>query len=291
MDKVAMHILVTGAQGQLGMEFRELSARYPEYQFHFTSRNELDVCNRDAVMQFFKTHPLDFCIHCAAYTAVDLAETQREAAMQGNAHAPTYVAEACTLFGVKLFHFSTDYVFNGKASAPYLPHDPVEPVNYYGATKLQGEEQVMKYCDNAIIIRTSWVYSFYGKNFVKTMLRLMQERDTLRVVNDQRGCPTYAADLAHAVMQIIAQQSFTPGVYHYCNSGVISWFQFASAIAKHMSFNCIVEPIRTEDYPTPAKRPAYSALNTDSFSKAFHIEIPDWESSLKQCLQTIQQRG
>lgn len=291
MDKKALHILVTGANGQLGLEFRELSERFPDIHFYFTSRQELDVCSRDAVMQFFETHPVDYCIHCAAYTAVDLAETERDAAMAGNAHAPAFVAEACAQHGAKLFHFSTDYVFNGTASAPYLPDAPVQPVNFYGATKLEGEQGVMKHCKDAIIIRTSWVYSYYGKNFVKTMLRLMQDREVIRVVSDQQGSPTYAADLARAVIHIITSKSFRPGVYHYCNSGVISWYQFAHSIAQHMQFTCRVEPIRTQDYPTPAKRPAYSALSTDSFQKTFQLTIPGWEDSLKQCLQIIRERG
>lgn len=287
MDKIATYILVTGAQGQLGMEFRELAARYPDYHFYFTTRRELDVCNREAVMHFFDTHPVTYCIHCAAYTAVDAAETEHEAAQAGNTFAPAYLAEACENYGVKLFHFSTDYVFNGKATTPYKPTDPLEPVNYYGSTKLEGEKLVMKHCKASVIIRTSWVYSFYGKNFVKTMLRLMQERDTLRVVNDQQGCPTYAADLAGAVMHIITSKLFTPGVYHYCNAGVISWYRFAEAIAQYMSFPCQVLPIETKDYPTSAQRPSYSALNTDSFKETFQIQIPDWESSLKKCLDKI----
>lgn len=284
-----VNILVTGANGQLGMEFQQLAAKFPTFHFYFTNRETLDVTNYDAVLQYFNRHDIDYCINCAAYTAVDKAETERTEAMDGNAEAAGYLAEACTKHGARMMHFSTDYVFNGQSSRPYRETDPEQPINYYGETKLSGEHLVQQYNTESIIIRTSWVYSKYGKNFVKTMLRLMAEKDAIQVVNDQFGSPTYAADIALAVLQIIEQDIWNPGVYHYCNEGVITWYDFATAIKDEMQFTCTVQPITTDQFPTPAKRPAYSAMDTTLFKTTFPIQIPHWKVSLQQCLQLIRQ--
>lgn len=280
-------ILVTGAHGQLGMEFREIAAGYPLFQFLFTGKDELSIDNREAVAAFFGANKIDYCINCAAYTAVDKAEAEQEAALTINAAAPGYLAEYCKKHDAVFIHFSTDYVFNGNAAKPYQPSDPTDPVNFYGLTKLKGEASAQEKHDQSIIIRTSWVYSSFGKNFVKTMLRLMAERSSIGVVSDQQGSPTYAADLAKAVMQIVQSAQPKPGIYHYCNDGIISWYDFATAIKELSGSSCVVNPILTKDYPTPAKRPAYSALNTHKIQSVYSIDIPQWKESLKRCLQQL----
>ncbi|MEO6404350.1 MAG: dTDP-4-dehydrorhamnose reductase [Ferruginibacter sp.] len=278
-------ILVTGADGQLGMEFRDLEKSFPYFNFIFVSRSELSITDRDALQKFLDANRIDVFINCAAYTAVDKAETEVEAAIQVNAIGAANVAEICRTYDCKLFHISTDYVFDGKATEPYREIDPVNPVNKYGFSKLEGERAVQDIYNAAIIIRTSWVYSMHGKNFVKTMVRLMQEKESIGVVNDQFGSPTYAADLAQAIMHIIEADDFVPGVYHYCNEGVISWYDFAVAIKNLLKSKCMVNAISTNQYPTPAARPAYSVLSTEKFFKTFGIVIPHWQESLHACLE------
>ena len=277
-------ILVTGANGQLGMEFRQLPAAYPGYQFIFTGKEELDIADRQAVNEFFKKNKIVFCINCAAYTAVDKAESEKNIAEKINADGPANLAAACRDHGVHLFHISTDYVFNGMGSVPYLPDDATEPVNFYGSTKLNGEKKALEENKDIIIIRTAWVYSSYGNNFLKTMIRLMNERESISVVSDQQGSPTYAADLAAAIMQIIDRNNFVPGIYHYTNTGITNWFGFAKEIASGIGTKCIVNPISTAKYPTPAARPAYSALDTEKIRSVFGISIPQWQDSLRRCL-------
>lgn len=279
-------ILITGANGQLGNEFRVLNSRYPAYQFLFTSRAELAVEDNAALRSFFEEHKISFCVNCAAYTAVDKAETEAEQAFLINAEAAGNLAKICSQHGTRLVHISTDYVFNGNTGIPYREDDPADPVNVYGASKLKGEQAVMQYDPSATIIRTSWVYSSFGNNFVKTMLRLMKERENINVVNDQQGSPTYAADLAAAIMQIIAADP-KPGIYNYCNEAVISWFDFATAIRNITSSSCILNPIPASQYPTPAKRPGYSVLDTKKIGDVFSITPPDWRKSLVQCLQLL----
>ena len=282
-------ILVTGANGQLGNELRVIAAQQNSYIFLFAGREELSIENEDAVNGFFATHTIDYCINCAAYTAVDKAESEKEHAFLMNAAAVGILARACTLHNAQLIHISTDYVFDGTATEPYVETAGTNPVSVYGQSKLLGEEMAMQFAPTGIIIRTAWVYSSFKHNFVKTMLRLMNERESINVVSDQLGCPTYAADLAEAIMQIITsgKSKVNPGIYHYSNAGITNWYEFAVAIKKLSGSNCIVNPITTEQYPTPAKRPAYSVLDTTKIKKTFGIEIPGWEDSLRACLMLL----
>ncbi|MBC7937249.1 MAG: dTDP-4-dehydrorhamnose reductase [Rhizobacter sp.] len=278
-------ILVTGANGQLGMEFRQLAPLFPEYLFLFLSKAEIAIDDDDKLRAFFEKNIIDVCINCAAYTAVDKSETDKEQAIAINVTAVANMAAICKQYSARFIHFSTDYVFNGNAEKPYRESDVTDPVNFYGQTKLEGEQAAIKNNEDVIIIRTSWVYSRFGKNFVKTMMRLMAEKDSIGVVTDQRGCPTYAADLAEAVMQVIKSNSDAAGIYHYCNEGIISWFEFATAIKEIMGSSCTVHPLATSDYPTPAKRPAYSALDTRKIKETWQIAIPGWRTSLESCIK------
>lgn len=279
-------ILVTGANGQLGSELRALASTYPDFDFIFTSRQELKIEEWDSVNRFFSTHHPDFCINCAAYTAVDKAETEEDEAYLINAAAVGILAEACFNYHVRLIHLSTDYVFDGSANEPYAEDAPLNPQSAYGRSKLAGEKLAME-SKGAIIIRTSWVHSSFGKNFVKTMLRLMQEKPEINVVNDQFGSPTYAADLADVILRIISSGKWIPGIYHYSNDGIITWYDFAVAIRELSGSNCRVNAIPTAAYPTPAKRPAYSALNTEKIKKTFDIAGRDWQASLARCYARI----
>jgi dTDP-4-dehydrorhamnose reductase len=283
-------ILVTGANGQLGMELQQISSHYPGYDFIFLSKQELAIENVAAVKNRFQQHQPKYCINCAAYTAVDKAESEKDLAYRINAEAVGIVAAACKEHNTILIHISTDYVFNGQANTPYKEDAPVDPINIYGASKLEGERLAVKNNPGTIIIRTSWVYSSYGKNFVKTMLRLMSEKKELSVVNDQFGSPTYAADLAEAVLQIISKLTANSSqltAYHYTNDGITSWYDFALAIKELSGSQCTVNPIPTSDYPTPAKRPAYSVLDKTKIQQTFGIELRDWKESLDACIREI----
>jgi dTDP-4-dehydrorhamnose reductase len=280
-------ILVTGAAGQLGSEFRQLVKSSPEFTFVFLTRDELTIENEQSVDQVFRLHRPDYCINCAAYTAVDKAEEDKEQAFLINAKAVGILAKACEIHGSKLIHFSTDYVFDGTATEPYTEDAATNPVNAYGASKLAGEQQALAIHSPVIIIRTSWVYSAFGRNFVKTMLSLLKQKTDINVVNDQFGSPTYAADLANATMHIIAGEQWTPGIYHYCNQGIISWFDFAKAIREFAGLTCKINPIPTQAYPTPAKRPGYSALDTTKIKTVYHIPLRNWRESLQRCLQQL----
>ena len=289
-------ILVTGANGQLGMELQQLAAGYPGFDFVFTTREQLPLDDLNALDRFISEHKPQYCINCAAYTAVDKAESEMELAFRINAEAPGIMAASCKTNNIQFIHVSTDYVFNGNGSAPFKEDDKTDPVNLYGASKLEGETMVMKSDPKSIIIRTGWVYSEFGKNFVKTMLRLMGEREQISVVSDQYGTPTYAADLADAIMKIIssvqdpAQHSQTTaqkGIFHFSNQGQISWYDFAVAIRDLIGSSCRVNPISTSEYPTPAKRPAYSVLDKSKISNTFNIQIKDWKASLAVCLGKI----
>lgn len=289
-------ILVTGANGQLGSELQELSVLLQhQYQFLFTDRTDFALDQEKQMADFFAIHQPDFCINCAAYTAVDRAETEREQAMLINGWAVGKIARLCDEYSCRLIHISTDYVFDGNSSVPLAEAAPVNPVNYYGLSKLKGEEQALAFSPSSIIIRTSWVYSSYGNNFVKTMIRLMNERPQIKVVNDQIGAPTYAADLAKAILQIIefldtpGGASRPGGIYHYCNSGKISWFDFAQAICQKIHATCEVLPIPSSDYPTPAKRPAFSLMATEKIQRDFGVPVYPWEDSLDTCLLKMQQ--
>ncbi len=283
-------ILVTGANGQLGQSIREEALQFQEFFMLYTDVNELDLCNSEAVAAFFEAEKPDFAINCAAYTAVDYADSDEELARKINRDAPENLARACHKNGTRLIHISTDYVFDGEKAHPYREEDPVNPQSVYGLTKLEGEQAILNSGAEAAIIRTAWLYSAYGNNFVKTMIRLGNERKELNVVADQVGTPTYANDLAQAILTIIQATienpaSFVPGIYHYSNEGVASWYDFTKTIFEYLpSIQCAVSPIGTEKYPTPAKRPACSVLDKSKIRSIFGITIPYWRESLKRCI-------
>lgn len=277
-------ILVTGANGQLGKELRELAAAFPQYEFIFLGREDLPIHHFEMVRHYFSVYHPAYLINCAAYTAVDRAEQEKDLAMQVNGEATGVLAAVCKENNCRFIHISTDYVFDGKGTAPYKEEDATGPQSVYGHSKLEGEKQALQYDPGAVIIRTSWVYSEFGKNFVKTMLKLMQERPEIKVVSDQVGSPTYAADLAAAIMQIIRSGKWVPGIYHYSNSGTISWYDLAVAIKEESGYNGHVYAISTAEYPTPAKRPSWSVLDTSHIQQVYGIAVKDWRESLKVCL-------
>ncbi|MDQ6757415.1 MAG: dTDP-4-dehydrorhamnose reductase [Bacteroidota bacterium] len=280
-------ILVTGAGGQLGMELWKISDEFPSYKFLFATRENLPIDNFKLVKNYFEQQQIDHCINCAAYTAVDKAESEKEKAFLINADAAGNLATVCKAHQTQLLHISTDYVFDGTALTPYKEEDKISPINVYGASKLKGEELVLNNNSSAIIIRTSWVYSFFGNNFVKTMLRLLKEKENIKVVSDQHGSPTYAADLAAVIMQIIKKEENQSGIFNYCNEGVINWYDFAKAIKKFIKSKCSIHPITTSEYPTAAKRPQYSVLDTTKIKETFGINIPIWKDSLHKCLEIL----
>ncbi len=268
--------LITGARGQLGTELTKL---LPDAIL--TDADTLDITNLDAVLQFVRDNNIDTIINCAAYTAVDKAEDDVELATKVNVSGPENLAKT----GCKIVHISTDYVFDGTAHAPYTPDDAPNPVSVYGKTKLAGERAVLDNADIAIVIRTAWLYSAHGNNFVKTMRRLGSERDTLNVVCDQIGTPTFAGDLATTIVKILPQMTReNSGVYHYTNAGVCSWYDFATEIMELSNLSCEVCPIPTSAYPTRASRPFYSVLDKSKIADTFGIKIPHWKRSLKKCL-------
>jgi dTDP-4-dehydrorhamnose reductase len=286
-------ILVTGANGQVGQELRVLAGSHPSFEFIFTTHENMPVHDEAAVQRLFAAHRPAYCLNCAAYTAVDKAETEQEIAYQVNAEGPRILAAACKTYNTRFIHISTDYVFNGQSPTPYKEEAPTDPVNLYGASKLKGEQLCLETNPDAIIIRTAWVYSSFGKNFVKTMMKLMQDRPAINVVNDQVGSPTYAADLAKCMMQIIANcqlsiANWFPGIYHYSNQGRISWYDFAVAIKELTGSSCTVNPIPSEQFPTPAKRPSFSLLDTQKIQQTFHCNIPLWHESLRQCIKLLE---
>ena len=285
-----MNILVTGASGQLGSEIKFLSQNYP-YHFFFTDKNELDITKKEDIEKFVKENDIDLIINCAAYTAVDKAEEEKELADLINHKAVKYLSDISKENNIILIHISTDYVFDGKQYTPYKEDDKTNPKGIYGLTKLKGEEAFINSGAKGIIIRTSWVYSTLGHNFVKTMLRL-KDRKELGVVFDQIGTPTYARDLAKAILEIIDKNyeklnNFKAEIFHYSNEGVCSWYDFAKAIFEIKDIDIKINPIETKDYPTPAKRPHYSVLNKSKIKKEFDIKISYWRESLKKCLEKM----
>jgi dTDP-4-dehydrorhamnose reductase len=285
-------IIVTGANGQVAKEIRVLSAFYPIFDIIFLAKEDMPIHHFELVRNYFETLKPFACINCAAYTAVDKAETEKELAMLVNGQSTGVLASVCNLFNTKLIHISTDYVFDGKATIPYKELQATSPVNYYGVTKLKGEILCMENNPVAIIIRTSWVYSEFGNNFVKTMVRLMKEKESINVVNDQFGSPTYAGDLADTMLKICwnactDDSTWKPGIYHYSNEGIISWYDFAFTIRDMTHSKCAVNPIPTAGYPTPAKRPAYSGLDKSKIINTFHLSIPAWQDSLQTCLKRL----
>ena len=284
-----MNILITGANGQLGNEMRALSAGHSEHTYFFTDVQELDICDKEGVKAFVKDNRIDVIVNCAAYTAVDKAEDNADLCDRLNHLAPGYLAEAAESVGAALVQISTDYVFDGTAHTPYTEDTPTCPTSVYGRTKLAGEQEAMGKCSRTMIIRTAWLYSTFGNNFVKTMLRLGRERDSLGVVFDQIGTPTYAADLAAAIFTAIGK-GIVPGIYHFSNEGVCSWYDFTLAIHRLAGITtCKVSPLHTAEYPARAPRPHYSVLDKTKLKQTLGIEIPHWEESLAQCIRRLEE--
>jgi dTDP-4-dehydrorhamnose reductase len=289
------NILVTGAYGQLGNEVRILSANYPDYNFMFTDVDSLDITDKNELIDFVTGNDIRYIINCAAYTAVDKAEDDAELCEKINATAVKNLGLAAAEAGAGIIHVSTDYVFDGTSCRPYSEDMPTKPCSVYGKTKLKGEKNLLKVCPNAIVIRTAWLYSPFGNNFVKTMIKLGSERESLNVIFDQVGTPTYALDLADAILKAMDQTIDTDhekgGVYHFSNEGVCSWYDFTIKIHEIAGIKtCKVNPIETKDYPTKAARPHYSVLNKSKIKQTFNISIPHWEASLKDCIKELSEQ-
>jgi dTDP-4-dehydrorhamnose reductase len=287
-----MKILLTGAYGQLGREIMDWKDAYPDLEILGTDIDTLDITDRGAVDAFFRKSQPGWLINGAAYTAVDQAEDEPVKAEQINAMAPGILAEACKKYQARMIHVSTDYVFDGHGYRPYREDDPVHPQSVYGHTKWLGEQKCLEAHPESLIIRTSWLYSMYGKNFVKTILRLGREKESLRVVFDQVGTPTYARDLARAILEIVngaptPQGRFIPGIYHYANEGACSWYDFARAILEMAHVACPVIPVRSEEFKSKASRPHYSILDKSKIKKVYALVIPEWRESLAECIQKL----
>jgi dTDP-4-dehydrorhamnose reductase len=286
-------ILVTGANGQLGNELRVIASGYPSFEFEFTDVQECNISTAESVERYIAVSKPDYLINCAAYTAVDKAENEQDTAYLLNSEAPKFLATSTAKHGCKLVHVSTDYVFDGTSHVPYSEEMPIKPVSLYGLSKAMGEKHVMEHNDQSIIIRTAWLYSSFGGNFVKTMIRLGKERAELGVVFDQIGSPTYARDLADCILQIISKTdtntcNWQPGIYHYSNEGVCSWYDFTQEIHAAAGIStCKVKPIETKDYPTPARRPHFSVFNKKKIKTTYGIDIPYWKKSLEACIKLL----
>lgn len=285
------NVLITGAKGQLGSEIHELAGVFPQFRFVFTDIDSLNLTDKDEVFAFFRENEFAYLINCSAYTAVDKAEEEEALCYQVNRDAVVNLAEAAK-GRCRIIHISTDYVFSGDGDSPLKESDPVNPQSVYGRSKLAGEKALMERLpDDSIIIRTAWLYSVFGNNFVKTMIRLGREREALNVVNDQQGTPTYARDLALAILNILTfadeSKTFPAGIYHYSDEGVCSWYEFCLKIHQLAGITCRVTPVPTADYPTKAKRPMYSVLDKEKIKTTFNLTIPDWESSLRDCLDKL----
>lgn len=282
-----MNILITGCQGQLGNEMQLLEKDYPQHTFFNTDVAELDITDRQAIESFVENNAIDGIVNCAAYTAVDKAEDNEELCQKLNAEAPAYLAHAVGQRGGWMIQISTDYVFDGTNHIPYREDEETCPNSVYGKTKLVGELNVQKLCKQSMIIRTAWLYSTFGNNFVKTMIRLGREKQELGVIFDQIGTPTYARDLARVIMTAV-EQGIEPGIYHFSNEGVISWYDFTKAIHRLAGITtCHVRPLHTAEYPTPAARPHYSVLDKTKIKQTYHVEVPYWEESLKDCIEKL----
>ena len=283
-------ILVIGAAGQLGSELRFLSSKHPDMAFHFTDQKELDITDPASIAEVINAGAYNYCINCAAYTAVDKAEDDKALAYAINDTAAGLLAEQCAAHNIKLVHVSTDFVFDGQLSRPYKEDDTSNPLGVYGASKAAGEQRVLNADPSAVIIRTSWLYSSYGANFVKTMRKLGEDRDSLNVIYDQVGTPTYARDLERVILQIIAEGSIDneSGIFHYSNEGVASWYDLAVSVMRMSNLSCKVLPINTFEYPTPAARPAYGILDKRKIKETFDIEIPHWYVSLGHCIEELE---
>lgn len=287
MEAESKNILITGANGQLGNEMRIVSQEQSTLVFHFTDVAELDICDIDAVERWVTEHNIHCIVNCAAYTNVNKAEEDVALCDKLNHLAPANLATVAARHGIGLIHVSTDYVFNGKQHTPYREDDTPCPNSVYGSTKLAGEEAIMRLCPTAVIIRTAWLYSTFGNNFVKTMLRLGSERSEMGVVFDQIGTPTYARDLARAILHIL-HEGIVSGIYHYSNEGVCSWYDFAKAIFDLGGIStCTLKPLHTEEYPTPAARPHFSVLDKSKIKRVYGVEVPYWVDSLRDCMAQL----
>lgn len=283
------NILVTGSDGQLGSELRSLSNKYKSYKYFFTDKDELDICNINSLQKFVNNNKINVIVNCAAYTAVDKAESEIDLANTINVESVGAMAQYCNQYNKILIQISTDFIFSGKGYLPILETDQEDPLSIYGSSKLAGEKAIMSTMESFYIVRTSWVYSSYGNNFLKTMLRYMDERPELGIVMDQVGTPTYARDLAQAILNMIAHPSFKSayGVYNYSNLGTASWYDFACRIKDIANKTVSIKPIRTEAYPTPAARPPYSVLDKSKIQDVFGLEIPYWTNSLQSCIELL----
>ncbi len=280
-------VLITGSNGQLGSEMQLASKRYDAFRYIFTDVAELDICDKAALESFAVENKVDVIVNCAAYTAVDKAEDDQELCYKINRDAVKNIGEVAAKNGLKVIHVSTDYVFDGTNYIPYTEDMQVCPATIYGKSKLEGEEALLETCENAVIIRTSWLYSIYGNNFVKTMIKLGRERSELNVIFDQVGTPTNAADLADSILKIMSSENFVPGIYHFSNEGVCSWYDFTKTIHRLAEIDCNVKPIETKDYPAKTPRPHYSVLNKAKIKSTYGILIPYWEESLKKCVDIL----
>ena len=280
-------ILVTGANGQLGQSILEQSKNYKEIECFFVTRNELDITNEELINHYFEDKSFDFVVNCAAYTAVDKAEDDQENAYLVNAKATEFLAKITNQKGIPFIHVSTDYVFDGTEAQPRLETDQTNPIGVYGQTKLDGENLALENNSKTIILRTAWVYSRFGNNFVKTMLRLFNDKDSISVVADQIGSPTNAIDLADAILTIISKDDLTYGIFNYSNEGECSWFEFAQKIKEFSNSTIEINPVPTSAYPTKAKRPAYSLLDKSKIKEVYQFDIPTWEDSLKEELKYL----
>ncbi|NOX46430.1 MAG: dTDP-4-dehydrorhamnose reductase [Chlorobi bacterium] len=281
-----MNILTTGANGQLGMSIRKNAPSYPGHRFTFTDFEELDITDFEKVKEFLSVNKFDVLINCAAYTAVDKAEEEKEKAQMLNVTAARDLARLTKMFNVFLIHISTDFIFDGKKKHAYTEEDQPNPLSVYGKTKADGENTIIDNAGNAAIIRTSWLYSEYGDNFLKTIIRLASERESLNIVDDQTGTPTYATDLAKFILDVMPNMTQAKGVgtYHYSNEGETSWYGFAKAIVKIKGISCAIYPIPTREYPLPATRPAFSVMSKEKIKSEFGVTIPTWENSLRECI-------
>ena len=283
-------LLVTGANGQVGRALRGIASLHPGFVFVFLSREDMPIHHYEGMRNVIEAVKPFALVNCAAYTAVDRAETEKDLAMTVNAEAPGILASLCREHGARFIHLSTDYVFDGKANSPYREEDPTAPTSVYGLSKREGERRALESNPDSVVIRTSWVYFEHGKNFVKTMMRLMRDRERVGVVNDQFGSPTYAGDLAECILQLLESSRWVPGVYHFSNEGDIAWHEFAVAIRDIIGSACKVDAITTEQYPTPAPRPAYSVLDKRKIIETYGIRLVPWRESLEKCISHMREQ-
>jgi len=283
-----MNVLVTGSKGQLASCIKDIDKQYKDLNFIYTDYQELDICDLNQVNAFFKSNQkIDYCINCAAYTAVDKAETETDKAFEINAKGAKNLAIVCNEFDAILIQVSTDFVFDGQKTEPYVETDVAKPISVYGASKLQGEVEIQKILKEHFIIRTSWLYSEHGNNFMKTMLRLAETHDEISVVSDQIGTPTYAGDLAQVILKIINSNNKSFGLYHYSNEGVASWYDFAKAIFEESNIEIKINPIKTDAYPTPAKRPFFSVMDKAKIKSDLNIKTPHWRESINNSINYL----